>query len=275
MEFGMPQIMGLADTQYVTSQYQNATNLNTRMQLHRRFSTNKYGWHRWVFDNLDFPPQGRILELGCGSGDLWFENIDRIPTEWNITLSDFSAGMLQQAQQNLDRRRSFQFELIDAQSIPFRNRSFDGVIANHMLYHLPDIAKSLSEVRRVLKPDGSFYTSTNGQRHLQEMADMVSRFDSRLAWWGAEPSDSFVLENGAAQLTPWFTNVTLHRYKDSLIVTEPAPLVEYILSGRIELTADRQLDFANFVRQEFQRRGGKFHVTKDPGIFISHGTLQA
>ncbi len=63
MDCGMSQIARLADTQFVTDQYQNAKNLNARIQLHQRFSTNKYGWHRWVFDQFSFPPQSRILEL--------------------------------------------------------------------------------------------------------------------------------------------------------------------------------------------------------------------
>jgi SAM-dependent methyltransferase len=185
MDFGVSEIAGLADTQFVTGQYQNAKNLNTRIQLHQRFSTNKYGWHRWVFDQFSFPLQSRILELGCGTGELWLENIDRVPGEWEITLSDYSAGMLQQAQQNLDHSRRFRFEVIDAQTLPFASRSFDSIIANHMLYHVPDRNKALSEIRRVSNSEGSFHASTVGQRHLQEIAGLVGRFDPQLAGWGA------------------------------------------------------------------------------------------
>jgi len=81
MEYARSQIAGLADKQFVSGQYQNAKNLNARIQLHQRFSTNKYGWHRWVFDQFSFPPQSRILELGCGSGELWLESIDHVPAE--------------------------------------------------------------------------------------------------------------------------------------------------------------------------------------------------
>ena len=47
----------------LTQQYRNASNLDARMQLHQRFSTNKYGWHRWVFDQLRLPAKARVLEL--------------------------------------------------------------------------------------------------------------------------------------------------------------------------------------------------------------------
>src|SRR5262245_7806534 len=125
------------DQQYLLNeQYRNASNLNARIELHRRFSTNAYGWHRWVFDHFRLPPEARVLELGCGPGELWRENADRIPEGWEVTLADLSPGMLAAARRSLrDLLRSFAFAEVDAQSIPFPDACFDGVIANHMLYH--------------------------------------------------------------------------------------------------------------------------------------------
>src|ERR1700758_5420037 len=77
----------------LNEQYKDAANLNARIQLHARFSTNKRGWNRWVFDQFKIPPNGRILELGCGPGKLWSSNLDGIGADWQITLSDFSEGM--------------------------------------------------------------------------------------------------------------------------------------------------------------------------------------
>ncbi len=70
-------------------------------------------------------------------------------------------------------------------------------------------------------------------------------------------------------------DVTLHRYEDSLLVTELAPLIDYILSGRLKLAVDQQLEFANFVSQEFRRLDGEFYITKDSGVFVSHHSLQS
>lgn len=82
-------------------QYHTDANLNARIAMHRRFSANPYPWHRWVFDHLALPANARILELGCGPADLWRENADRIPAGWNITLTDFSEGMLAAARAHL------------------------------------------------------------------------------------------------------------------------------------------------------------------------------
>ncbi len=271
----MQKVQSIADPGYINNQYRTASNLNARIRLHQEFSTNKYGWQRWLFDQIKFMPQCRILELGCGTGNLWSENLDRIPAGAEIVLSDSSKGMLEQAQQNLQNSRSFfQFKVIDAQSIPFDDVSFDIVIANHMLYHVPDRAKALSEISRVLKPTGRFYSSTGGCNHLKELSDLVSRFDSELSSWGKLTSDTFSFENGPAQLSNFFTNVSLRRYPNSLVVTDANLLTDYILSGRIQLSSDQQLDLAKFVEQELKTNNGKLHITIEAGVFESDNILQ-
>jgi SAM-dependent methyltransferase len=264
----MPRVSDLSDRQYVSRQYRNAENLNARIALHLRFSTNPYGWLHWVFDQFHLPPRCRILELGCGPGDLWGENLGRIPAGWEITLSDSSTGMVDQARKNLaDRSRVFQFDVIDAQSIPLPEASFDAVIADHMLYHVPDRPRAFSEIRRVLKAGGRLFASTIGQNHLRELAELISRFDPDLSSWGWHPPDTFLLETGAAQLSQYFSRVTLKRYEDSLMVTECAPLVDYLLSGRIETAVENRAAFARFVERELESRGGTIPVTKDSGLF--------
>ncbi|MGB7538773.1 MAG: methyltransferase domain-containing protein [Anaerolineales bacterium] len=266
----MPQVARIDDKQYLSDQYRDAANLNARIVLHKRFSINPYGWLRWVFDRISLPPVNRILELGCGPGGLWGENADRIPRGWEITLSDASPGMLEQARASLEAAgRPFRFEVIDAQSIPFPDGTFDAVIANHMLYHVPDRKKALREIRRVLRPGGRFFASTIGNGHLRELADLAIQFDPALVSWGG-PSlakDTFTLENGAAQIAPLFNDVSLHRYEDALVITEPAPLVDYVLSGRIKLDGEERAKFVRYVEQEMERRGGVFRVTKESGLF--------
>jgi len=260
----------MSDQEYLLrDQYKDVTKLRARVQLHERFSTNKYGWMPWVFDQLDFPPEGLILELGCGAGALWAENIRRVPDGWEVVLSDLSPGMLEDARRTLGAfRRRFEFMVVDIQAVPFRDSSFDGVIANHMLYHVPDIAQALSEVRRVLKPGGRFYAATNGRQHLGELRRLVRGFDSSIAFGLDEYSLS--LENGVLQLAEWFEETELRRYEDSLDVTEADPLVAYILSSigdaQDVLVGERLLELSELIRRELVTHG-TIHITKDVGLF--------
>jgi len=48
----------------MSDQCNDASKLNARIFLHQRFSTNKYGWLPWIFDQLELPSDVQILELG-------------------------------------------------------------------------------------------------------------------------------------------------------------------------------------------------------------------
>lgn len=256
-------------TYLLKDQYRDSANLDARVQLHLKFSTNPYGWNRWYFDQLDLPANVRILELGCGPGYLWRDNLNRLPASWDVTLSDFSAGMIDRARENL-RERDFHYEQIDAQAIPFDDHSFDAVIANHMLYHVPDRATALREMRRVLKPGGAAYIATNGDRHLAELYDLHYRFDPSIDFgWGKRAHELFSIDTGSAELRPWFPSIEVRRYDDALIVTEVAPLVDYILSmATLEVAAQCRVDLTAFIEQAMQASGSIF-ITKDSGVFIA------
>lgn len=250
-------------------QYRNATNLNARIELHRRFSANLYGWQRWVFDQLDLPPAARILELGCGTAALWRENLERIPTGWEITLADASPGMLEEARQGLAGQQRFSFDVIDARETPWNvpEASLDAVLANHMLFYVPDRAAAFAEMCRLLKPGGQLYATTVGENNLAEIPLLVQGLHPALASWQMNKF-GFTLENGTVQLARWFDSVALRRYEDSLCVTEVEPLVRYILSAEPQHDADLERRVRERVQQAMVAHGGELHIRKDAGMFV-------
>lgn len=261
------------DQQYLrTRQYHNAANLSARASLHERFSTNPTGWHAWVFDHLTLPSSARVLELGGGPGWLWANNVERIPPGWQVTLSDFSPGMVQEAQLNLrDHIERFGFEVIDAQAIPYDNATFDAVVANHMLYHVPNRAAAIAEIHRVLKPGGLLIAATNGANHLRQIRELVLGFDPQAqVIHGFGVGLDFTLENGRDQLARAFADIKLRLYEDALVVTEVAPLVAYILSSpaRPASIEARLADFTQYLQNEMTPTGA-ITITKDTGLFIA------
>ena len=148
----------------VKKQYQNATNIASRIRLHRLYSVNKEGWFPWIYRNLELKNGLKVLEIGCGNGMLWKENIQKIPDSISITLSDLSEGMLRDARRNIGQKdKRFEFEILDAEKIPFMAETFDLVIANHMLFYCEDLSQTCREVARVLKKSGRFICSTYAQ----------------------------------------------------------------------------------------------------------------
>jgi ubiquinone/menaquinone biosynthesis C-methylase UbiE len=264
------KMSNLEDQQYLLNEeYKSASRLKVRLQFLQRFSTSGIDPYRWIFDHFDLKPNSRILELGCGLGTLWQKNLDRIPADSIITLSDFSPGMLQEAQHNLhDSSPSFAFQTVDAQSIPFETAHFDTVIANHMLYHIPDRQRAFSEIHRTLKLDGRFYASTFGQASFSAMARLIT-CDSTNLW--AEPL-GFSLENGAEQLFPWFTHVDLYPLEDTLAVTEAEPLLQMVRMGiGGSRPNEKQLQqVQEEVEQELMQHGA-IRLDVRYGLFVAYG----
>ena len=224
------------DKEKILEQYQNANNLEARITLHKRFSTAKHDYHLWIFDQIQAPANANVLELGTGSAKLWQANHERILQSWTIMLSDISQGMLEDAEKNVTGVPSnFLFKQLDAQAIPFEDSSFDVIIANHMLYHVSDVDKALSEIRRVLKPTGRFYAATGGLKHMQELDNFVKMHMAYKLPGVFEGMDSitkqFALENGQEKLSKHFENITIHLPPEShLHVMEAEPFIDYILS---------------------------------------------
>jgi ubiquinone/menaquinone biosynthesis C-methylase UbiE len=100
--------------QVLKEQYKTAENLNARSRLHS-YNTSKTDWNNWCFSQMQIPNKARILELGCGTGEFWYKNIHYLKNDWNIILSDFSKGMLENAKNRLEQADfNFTYEEIDA-----------------------------------------------------------------------------------------------------------------------------------------------------------------
>jgi len=260
----------------IRQQYQDASNLNARIQIHALYSTNPTSWQHWIFDQLKVPARACILEIGCGPGDLWVQNRERIPRNWEITLTDFSAGMVEAAQHNLRSmamKRHISFEIADAQDIPCDDASFDAVIANHMLYHVPDRPQALEEIRRVLKTGGYVYASTVGEKHMAEMWALLQPFAPNLVPERfSQVSSTFTLENGASQLAQVFGDVERRDYKDSLEITDPEPVIAYLRSSQTLAEFSWTDAVGTHVRTQVNAaiaERGAFQVTKASGLFIA------
>jgi len=263
-----------SDSNYLLSQqYRDSSNLDARVALHERFDTNPQKWQPWVFDQLDLPAAARVLELGAGPGWLWRHNTERIPAGWEVTLSDFSPGMVQTARAALAGcTANLRFERIDAQTIPFDDDYFAAVIANHMLYHVPDRPKALAEIRRVLKPGGRLFAATNGKEHMRELDTLIRVFNPAINYVFASDANPFRLENGGELLGQFFAPVELRLYENHLHVTEVEPLVAYALSmGSLSQgdLAGREDEFRAFVTAEMAQRGGAIDIGKHTGLFIA------
>ena len=253
----------------IIEQYKNAKNLNDRILLHEKYSTNKQGWFSWLFEKIDFSRINRLLELGCGNGKLWQENKMDLRNR-EIFLSDISDGMIDEVRNKLGS--DFNCIVANAEKIPFKDAYFDAILANHVLFYLNDLNLGLKEVSRVLKCDGIFYCSTYGKEHMKEITEIVQNFDARINLSNHSLYDIFGLENGEAILKHYFSNVERMDYQDSLEITESKPLIDYIMSchgNQNEILGPRLFEFKEYIESILKNKG-KIVVTKQAGMFKAH-----
>ena len=251
-------------------QYKDASNIMVRINLHKKYSVNQKGWFPWIFEQLDIKPKHTVLELGCGAGDIWVENADKLPEEVSVMVTDISDGMLRDARREIGREdHTFTYEICECENIPFDNHTFDIVIANHVLFYCEDIARACLEIKRVLKPGGILIAGTYGRQHMKEISNLVSEFDERIVLAAENLYERFGKENGAKILNTAFSQVEWRQYEDSIEICDAEPLISYVLSchgNQNQYIAHRYKEFRAFMKKKIM---GGFHITKDAGIFLA------
>jgi ubiquinone/menaquinone biosynthesis C-methylase UbiE len=249
-------------------QYKTSANLEARIQLHRQYGTNPYSWFRWVYEQVEPKPGDRLLEVGCGPGDLWKENRDRLSGGVELILGDLSYGMAYQARRNLNGH--FKYAVLDAQNLPFNGQAFDKILANHMLYHVADIRRAVKELRRLLKPGGRLCTATNGLMHMLDLQHLLQDFDPEYKLPILE-ARRYTLENGADLLSAEFEVVDVRIYEDNLRVTEIQSLLDYILSMNFMFHKTSEayiMELRKFLQTRLQPQGSIL-IRKSQGVLIA------
>lgn len=157
----------------------------------------------------------RVLEVGPGPGEL----SARIASELGaaVVAVDVSERMVELARGNgVDARVG------DVQDLEFGDGVFDLVVAAWMLYHVPDLERSLQEIVRVLKPGGRLVAVTNSEHHLDEVRALA---DISMAG-----RVCFSRENGAESLRRHFGVVEQHDVDQWVTFPDAAAVRRYLAS---------------------------------------------
>ena len=162
---------------------------------------------------------------------------------------------------------SFKFQIFNAENIPYPDNSFDCVIANHMLYHMPDVPQTIKEIHRVLNNSGKLYAATNGKNHMYELLHIIR---SVLPSYPGFP-DGFTLENGIEYLKTNFSDIKIKKHANSLYITNYMDLQEYVHSmGSLKDTSIDDFDkIDNTIKEIFVKNDNAITIQKDAGLFIA------
>jgi len=248
--------------------------LSNRLDGLSKSGTNPRPWREWLFDRVAQCDPFHILELGSGSGVFWEENLGRLGMRWEIVVSDLSAANVERCKNRIGTRRGFDFQQIDAYSIPYPDDYFDVVIADHLLHRISNPEQVLREIRRVLRWGGKLLVSAIGKRNLLEMEGLVfatypfSELDQAFP----ENRKTFSLDTGVEFLRPLFHDIRLECYSDTLVVTDGSALVDSIyalnrLAGDQTIIREEDRDRLRGSIDGILAQRGAVRIHKDTGLF--------
>jgi SAM-dependent methyltransferase len=220
------------DSEALRRQYATDYHLRVRQETHDRYSVPPVNFPEWVISRATWRGDEMVLDVGSGTGtyaELLKKHLPRV----RYVGMDNAPGLLR-----IHPVRGA-LTLADAQRLPFPKEKFDVVLANHMLYHVPDVDLALREFRRVLKPNGLLLASTNS---LQTMPEFQALFRRSLMLLSAPgkvysqppplPHNPFALENGVQQLARHFYAVVRHDLPGALVFHSVEPVMAYLSSWR-------------------------------------------
>jgi SAM-dependent methyltransferase len=254
-------------------QYRDSSRLARRADLHVKYGVSATPWFDWVARHLDLSAGDTVLEAGCGAGWLWEQSTVEVPAGVALMLTDLSTGMVDQAVDRVASTGRFQSVVgrpADLQAMPLADRTFDRIVANHMLYHLPDPNAGVSELARLVRTDGRVVVATNGRRHMRELSAIrgdvfdIERVDHTIEVFGTDV--------GFAILRDHFADVRWFAFADQLRCTDPADVVAYVCStppGE-DATAVQLERLTAAIAAAFERGNGTMTITKDTGCFVCH-----
>jgi SAM-dependent methyltransferase len=254
----------------VAAQYSTSEKLAARARLHTQYSVSDEGWFVWVAHRLGLREGDTVLDIGCGPGWFWAGAAPILPERLELNLADQSAGMVREARERCGSLKSWRVDAVeaDATALPFADASFDAIVAMHMLYHVPDQARAIAEMYRVLKPGGLLAVTTNGANNLRDLYALTTVF-------GSEPVEpvaaTFGLDIAEQRLRAQFGNVTREVQPARLRITAPEEVFMALTSyppgdGAPE---DQLTAFRAAIDAAFARGNGVLEAAKEVGLFLS------
>ena len=203
---------------------------------------------QYVLEMLDcIPRQGRILDIGCGPA---VYTRDLVARGWSVCGVDLSSGMLRTAANNVAglQGKPVRFAAAQATELPFRNESFDAVLCIGVVSYVESVPALLTEVRRVLHPQGQALFQISNALSISELDLRLRTYLGRMIprRGSLDAHDRFRSQVRLHPYRPstfdkWCREANLTRKEFRFFDFRP-PLVVDRLAPSLSLTAGRRLE---------------------------------
>ena len=260
----------------IRRQYEVSNHLQVRIDTHAKYEEKRVNLDELVIEKLQLTSDEKVLDIGCATG-AFLILLQLNGHKGYLTGIDQSPKMINEAIKNA-KQKSLNIEWIigDARKLPFTNHSFDWVVARHMLYHVPDVNKTIKGFKKVIKPNGGLLATTNSRLSLPRIQELCNNmliefgFPERVS-----PVAPFCIENAKDILSSTFDSIDEEIISNALNFHRSEPIVKYITSifPSLDIPNDMDLysDMQKWLHVETEnilsQNGGIWHDPKDVGIY--------
>ncbi len=258
-------------------QYKSTKYLEARIKIHQ-FTTNKIGFHEWIFSQYDLSEiskikeEIKILDVGCGTGVFWKKNIKNFEKyKLDITFTDSSEAMIEKEKGNtaeLNAKKNF--EIADIDNLDKYKNNFDIVFCHNVIYHAGDKDNSIKNLKDCLndKPSSFCSITTNSEKHMLNVYEIGRKLDKNF------PTDRIIdsfTEEIADQMLPKHFKLEKKIEEEELRVTDWEILMGFVASGveprGIKLVENFWDSYKKIYDQEIQKNG-YFKIIKRSPLYI-------
>lgn len=232
-----------------------------------------------LLESLDLRDM-EVLDVGCGTGILSFAALEKGAAR--VASGDLSDLMLDMCRRNANDigydQNKIEFQQCDAEDLPFKDSSFDTILSGMVLGMVPDQAKAVSEMARVLRPGGTVAFSAHGPKNNIELVEVTARvwlrryplsgLGYRVEYWPFHETTarSLLIEAG-------FTDVQVKRQQGSVWFQSADQAYDYLCAtsslywyGKVPV--EKREGFSKHAREYFQRKNIR-EVTTD--VILAYG----
>ena len=258
---------------------ETTSDLLARINIHDKFGGRNID--EWMLDLLPLKKGMGILDVACGAGKQCFSFYDELGGDCAITGVDVNAELLAKARQrSKENEYDIEFDTMDFnKAFDFDDNEFDLVSCCFAIYYAEDIPFTISEMHRVIKPGGKFFTTGPMPENKKVFYDIIRDATGKVIppMPGSSRYGSAILD--AVRKT--FKKVNLEIFENPLTFTSAEPFLEYT---RASLSEDRKL-WADFfsgkegfedimnkiteVANRWVKRDGKIVMTKVVGGILA------
>jgi SAM-dependent methyltransferase len=209
----------------LADQYKTDANLTARQAIYA-YQRPRMDIARTVIDRAGLRGDELVADVGCGNG-AYLAELARRGHGGRVVGFDLSPGMLRASR---DQVPGVALIAADAAALPLPSGATDVTMAIHMLYHLPDPAAAVRELRRVTRAGGTLVVGLNGERHMGELREAMNAVRAETGRPEIRPHERVSLDVGERLLAGSFGAIVRHDFTAELVIADPQPVADYVRS---------------------------------------------